>query len=81
MLRDMLRQAEGTIVSATSPEDIKRGMMMLEQCRLHWVSMMNSSLISLEDRDSMFEYDTHLDMLRSRAQEMIERMITKPKKP
>lgn len=81
MLRDMLRQAEGTIMSATSPEDIKRGIMMLEQCRHHWASVMNSSLISMEDRDSLFEYDMQLDMLRSRAQEMIERMITKPKKP
>lgn len=79
MLRDMVKQAEFTVMTAASAEEIKRGMMLLEQCRHMWASLMNSS--STEERDSLFEFDMHLDMLRCRAQDMLERILANPKKP
>ena len=79
MLRDMLRQAEISVMTASSVDEIKRGMMLIEQCKHMWASLMNSC--SPDERDSLFEYDMQLDMLRSRAQDMIERMLPKSKKP
>ena len=79
MLRDMLRQAELTIMTASGTDEVKRGMMTLEQCRHIWANLMTSG--TMEERESLFEYDIQLDMLRARAQEMIERVATKPKKP
>ncbi len=79
-LRDLFKQAEMTVMTASSPEEIKRGLMILDHCKHMWASLMNSSLAP-DGRESLFEYDMQMDMLRSRAQDMLERMITKPKKP
>lgn len=79
MLRDLIRQADMTIMTANTPEEIKKGMMILEQGRHQWAMLFESC--SQDDRQSLYEYDMQLDILRSRAQEVLDRMISKPKKP
>jgi hypothetical protein len=78
MLRDMLRQAEMTLIGASSYDEVQKSIMMIEQCRHHWAILLNSA--SVVERDSLLEYDIQLDMLRSRATELMERFSSRKEK-
>jgi hypothetical protein len=76
VLRDMLRQAEIHIVSAVSTDELKLGMMMLDQCR-HHLAMLSCS--SPEERASLLEHELNIEILQAKAQELTERMKRKQK--